>query len=74
MKNPAIVLGAAMILMSSMQFAVAAPKHHQSRTHQVIVRQQPRDVGAYAYWPDARPNRYDSGPIYSGGYSAPAGR
>jgi hypothetical protein len=73
MKKSAIVLGSVIALMSSVQLAAAAPKHHQAGAGRTAVQQQ-RNADAFAYWPDARPYSYEPGPAYSGGYSAPAGR
>jgi hypothetical protein len=72
MKTSAIVLGSVIALISSVQLAAAAPKHHQARVDRTVTQQ--RNTDSYAYWPEARPNVYDSGPAYSGGFSAPAGR
>jgi hypothetical protein len=74
MKKSAIVLGSVIILMSSVQLAAAAPKHHQARADRTAVQQQQRNADAFAYWPDARPYVYERSPAYTGGYSAPAGR
>jgi hypothetical protein len=74
MKKSVIVLGSVIVLMSSVQLAAAAPKHHHTIRDRTVVQQQQRNADAFAYWPDARPYTYESGPAYSGGYSAPAGR
>jgi hypothetical protein len=66
---------AGLIVISSVQFATAAPRHHQTTTDRVAVRQQNRTGDAFAYWPSEQQNWRDPAPaIYSGGYSAPAGR
>lgn len=72
MKNLITSLGAALILASSVQIAAAAPNHHQSQ--HVAVHQQRNNADAYASWPAGQTDVYQSGPAYSGGYSAPAGR
>jgi hypothetical protein len=75
MKNLTPFAAAALILVSSTSFAAAAPSHHKLRTDRVAVQQQHRNADAFAYWPSEQRDRYDSGPqIYSGGWSAPAGR
>jgi hypothetical protein len=74
-KTTLTILGSALIVATSIQFASAAPRyHHYDRTDRVVVRQPPRD--AYAAWPapTVRPELYGYAPsYYSGGYSAPAG-
>jgi hypothetical protein len=71
------VLGSALIVATSVQFAAAAQRHHHyGKTDRVVVRQQPRNVDAYAAWPapSVQPDWYSHAPsYYSGGWSAPAG-
>ncbi|MCA1458649.1 hypothetical protein I6F35_36710 [Bradyrhizobium sp. BRP22] len=79
MKTFITILGSALIIASSVQFAAAAQRHHHNksdRADRVVVRQQPRDFNAYAAWPAPAPapELYGYAPSYfSGGYSAPAG-
>jgi hypothetical protein len=73
MKNLATIVAAALILSSTVQFAVAAPNRHQSKAQQAAVHQQRNNADAYA-WSHGRTEVYEPGPSYSGGYSAPAGR
>jgi len=64
---------AALIVVSSVQLATAAPRHHQVKTDRVTT--QNRNSDAFAYWPSEQQGWRDPGPaLYSGGYSAPAGR
>ncbi len=65
------ILGSALIVATSLQFAAAAQRHHGKAT--VTSQQQARNADAYAAWPTpaAQP---DWSYRYSGGYSAPAGR
>ena len=74
MKNLIKSLSAVLFVASSIQMAVAAPSHHQSRTQRATVQQQRSNADAYASWPAGQPDVYQSGPAFSGGYSAPAGR
>jgi hypothetical protein len=74
MKNLATIVAAALILSSTVQFATAAPNHHQTKAQQTAVHQQRNNTDAYASWPAGRTDEYEPGPSYSGGYSAPAGR
>ena len=75
MNNATSYAAAALIVISSVQLAAAAPRHHQTTTDRVAVHQQNRNSDAFAYWPSEQQNWRDPGPaIYSGGYSAPAGR
>ena len=74
MKNLATIVAAALILSSTLQFAAAAPNHHQAKAQQTAVHQQRNNLDAYASWPAGRAEIYEPGPGYSGGYSAPAGR
>jgi hypothetical protein len=63
------ILGAAMIVVTSVQFAAAAQRHHgKATTRAVIGQQQTSHFDAYAAWPQVRPDSYP----YSG-WSAPAG-
>jgi hypothetical protein len=74
MKNLVKFLGVVLILGSSMQVATAAPNHHQSKPQRAALHQHRNSADAYASWPAGQPDVYESGPIYSGGWSAPAGR
>jgi hypothetical protein len=74
MKKIATFAGVALILTSSMQFAAAAGNHHKSKTDRVVVRQQPRNADAFAYWSSEPAPRYNLDSRYSGGWSAPAGQ
>jgi hypothetical protein len=70
------VLGSALIVATSVQFAAAAQRHHHPKSDRLVVREQPRNADAYAAWPapTAQAGRYGYAPsYYSGGYSAPAG-
>jgi hypothetical protein len=74
-KTMLTILGSALIVAASVQFAQAAQRHHGKTNRAVISQQQPRD--SYAAWPapQAQPNLYGYAPsYYSGGYSAPAGQ
>jgi hypothetical protein len=64
------ILGSALIVATSVQFAAAAQRHHGKANRTVATQQQSR--GAYAAWP--APTQPDWSYRYSGGYSAPAGR
>jgi opacity protein-like surface antigen len=67
------VLGTALIVASSVQFADAARRHHGKTDRAVISQQQQsRNADAYAAWP-APAAQSDWATRYSGGYSAPAG-
>ena len=65
------ILGSALLVTATAQFAAAAQRHHGTtdRTVQTDRTIQTRNSDAYAAWPAAEPNWYR----YSGGYSAPAG-
>jgi hypothetical protein len=65
------ILGSALIVATSMQFAAAAQRHHGKTDRTAVTGQQSR--GAYAAWP-APATQPDWSYRYSGGYSAPAGR
>jgi hypothetical protein len=67
------VLGSALIVATSVQFADAAQRHH-GKTDRAVTSQQQlgRGADAYAAWPAQAPQSDWS--RYSGGYSAPAGR
>ncbi len=65
------ILGAALIVATSVQFAAAAQRHRgKATTRAVIGQQQTRHFDAYAAWPapQVQPDSYP----YSG-WSAPAG-
>lgn len=64
------ILGSALIVATSMQFADAAQRHHGKADRGVTSQQLGRNADAYAAWPAAQ----SDWSRYSGGYSAPAGR
>ena len=63
------ILGSALLVTATVQFAAAAHRHHGKTERTVITQKQTRNADAYAAWPAAEPYWYR----YSGGYSAPAG-
>ena len=67
------VLGSALIVATSVQFAAAAQRHHGKTDRTGTSQQQTRNADAYAAWP-APAVQSDWASHYSGGYSAPAGR
>lgn len=71
-KTVLTILGSALIVATSVQFASAAPRHQNKADRAVVSQQQPRPVDAYAAWP--APAYSNDAYRYSGGYSAPAGR
>lgn len=65
------IVGSALIVATSVQFAAAAQRHHDKATTRAVISQQhSRHSDAYAAWPapQVRPDSYP----YSG-WSAPAG-
>ena len=58
MKMFVTILGSALIVAASVQFAAAAQRHHD-KPDRVVVRQQPNTINSYAAWPApaARPVR-----------------
>ena len=66
------ILGSALIVATSVQFAAAAQHHHRNADQVVTSQQQTRNADAYAAWP--APAVQHDWSRYSGGYSAPAGR
>ena len=76
MKTLLTLLGSALLVATSVQFATAAERHHGKADRTAISQKQPRNVSAYASWPQPTgPQLYGYTPgYYSGGYSAPAGR
>jgi hypothetical protein len=67
------ILGSALIVATSVQFADAAQRHHGKADRGVMSQQQlGRNADAYAAWP--APVAQSDWSRYSGGYSAPAGR
>ena len=74
MKNLIKSLGVVLVLASSVQMASAASNHHQSKAQRAAINQQRNNADAYASWPAGQLDVYQSGPSYSGGFSAPAGR
>ena len=65
------IVGSALIVATSVQFAAASPRHHGKTDRAVTTQQQSRNNDAYAAWPSPAA-QYDT-PRYSGGFSAPAG-
>jgi hypothetical protein len=74
MKMFVTILGSALIIAASVQFAAAA-RRHCNTSDRVVVRQQPSTINSYAAWAAlAQASSYGYVPsYYSGGYSAPAG-
>ena len=70
-KTIVTILGSALLITATVQFAAAAQRHHGKTDRTVLSQQQTRNANAYAAWPApaAEPDWYR----YSGGYSAPAG-
>jgi hypothetical protein len=66
------ILGSALIVSASVQFADAAQRHHGKADRAVTDQQLGRNSDAYAAWP--APAAQPDWSRYSGGYSAPAGR
>ncbi|WP_027579043.1 hypothetical protein [Bradyrhizobium sp. Ai1a-2] len=78
MKTFLTILGSALIIASSVQFAAAAQRHHHVKSSRVadrvVVRQQPQPFNSYASWPAPSPEMYGYPQSYfTGGWSAPAG-
>jgi opacity protein-like surface antigen len=67
------VIGSALIVATSVQFAAAGQKHQGKADRAAAAQQQTRNNDAYAAWP-APAAQSDWAYRYSGGYSAPAGR
>ena len=73
-KTTLTILGSALIVATSVQFAAAAQRHHGKASHAVVTQQQTRNSNAYAAWPAPAPApQSDEVYRYSGGFSAPAG-
>ncbi len=69
-KTMLTIIGSALIVATSVQFAAAAQRHHGKANRAAATHQQIRNTDAYAAWPvPAQSDVYR----YSGGYSAPAG-
>ena len=66
------VIGSALIVATSVQFAAAAQRHHGKTTRAATTQQQSRNADAFAAWP--APATQNDAYRYSGGISAPAGR
>jgi opacity protein-like surface antigen len=66
------ILGSALIVATSVQFADAAQRHHGKADRAVTSERHARNADAYAAWP--APAVQSDWSRYSGGYSAPAGR
>jgi hypothetical protein len=71
-KTMLTILGSALIVATSVQFAAAAQRHHGNANRAVATEQQTRNSNAYAAWP-APTVQSDEVYRYSGGFSAPAG-
>jgi hypothetical protein len=71
-KTMLTILGSALIVATSVQFAAAAQRHHGKVNRTVATQQQTRNGDAYAAWP--APALQSDEYRYSGGFSAPAGR
>jgi hypothetical protein len=71
-KTMLTILGSALIVATSVQFAAAAQRHHGNANRAVVTEQQTRNSNAYAAWP-APTVQSDEVYRYSGGFSAPAG-
>ena len=71
-KTMLTILGSALIVATSVQFAAAAQRHHDKANPAVVTQQQTRNSNAYAAWP-APTAQSDELYRYSGGFSAPAG-
>ncbi|MEA2810704.1 MAG: hypothetical protein QOJ17_4845 [Rhodospirillaceae bacterium] len=71
-KTMLTILGSALIVATSVQFATAAQRHHGKASRAVATQQQTRNANAYAAWP-APTVQSDEVYRYSGGFSAPAG-
>ena len=71
-KTMLTILGSALIVATSVQFAAAAQRHHGKADRAVATQQQTRNSNAYAAWPAPAPQS-DEMYRYSGGFSAPAG-
>jgi len=68
------LLASALIVVTSVQLADAAQRHHGKTNRAVVTQQQlNRNADAYAAWPEPVAQS-DWAYRYSGGYSAPAGR
>ena len=65
------ILGSALIVATSVQFADAAQRHHGKA---VTNQQQTRNADAYASWPAPVASQPDWSRYSSGALSAPAGR
>jgi hypothetical protein len=74
MKIFVTIIATAVVLSSSVQFAAAAPGHHQSKAQQTSIRHQRNNADAYASWRAGGTDVYESESAYPGGWSAPAGR
>lgn len=75
MKTFLTIFGSVLIIASSVQFAAAAQRPHHYKSDRVVVRQQPCPCNSYAAWPATSPELYDYPPsVFTGGWSAPAGR
>jgi hypothetical protein len=70
-KTMLTILGSALLVAASVQFATAAQRHHGKADRAVATQQQTRNADAYAAWP--APAAQSDAYRYSGGYSAPAG-
>ena len=71
-KSMLTIVGSALIVATSVQFAAAAQRHHGKADRAVATQRQTRNGDAYAAWP-APTAQSDELYRYSGGFSAPAG-
>jgi hypothetical protein len=70
-KSMLTIVGSALIVATSVQFAAAAQRHHGKADRAAAIQQQSRNADAYAAWP--APAVQSDAYRYSGGFSAPAG-
>ena len=72
-KSMLTIIGSALLVAASVQFAAATQRHHGKADRAVATKQQSRNADAYAAWPAPAAAQSDVY-RYSGGYSAPAGQ
>ena len=66
------ILGTALIAGATVQFAAAAERHHTKKATRAPAPASDQFRNSNASWPTLQEQPYWS--VYSGGYSAPAGR
>ena len=71
-KTVLAILGTALIAGATVQFAAAAERHHAKKATRAPVPASDQFRNSNASWPTLQEQPYWS--VYSGGYSAPAGR